>query len=250
MSAPFRLRGLAAACLVVSSALLVSACGTEQERVTAAAPAQPTGTTSASPSGSASPRLTDDQAERQKLVPAAKVTWDKAAQAAVGEVQQSKLAEMELTWAPSGAEASASPSGQASGSASPSPASPSPAGPSPSGSPGAQTPVWENTVVTQDGTAHKVWVDAVSGQVIRSEQDPDQDADDKSEWAARLKAATVTPQQAVQAAQGRAKGTVTAAELDDNVWKVDIVDTGNWDKTTVGVSATDRKVVSEDVDKD
>ncbi|MEU6483134.1 PepSY domain-containing protein [Streptomyces sp. NPDC046887] len=247
MSAPFRLRGLAAACLALSSALLFTACGTEQERVTAAAPAQPTGTTtgSASPSGSASPQLTDDQAEREQLVPAAKVTWDKAAQTALGEVPQSKLAAMELTWAPPGSEASASPSGQASGSASPSPASPSP-----SGSPGTRTPVWDNTVATADGTATHVWVDAVSGKVLRTEPEADQDADEKSEWAAALKAATVTPQQAVQTAQSRAKGTVTAAELEDNVWQVDIVDTGNWDKTTVGVSATDRKVVSEDVDTD
>ncbi|PRH78313.1 hypothetical protein C6N75_15605 [Streptomyces solincola] len=239
MSAPFRRRGLVAAGLAVSSALLVTSCGAEQERVTAAAPAQPTGTVSASPSGSASPRLTDDQAQRQQLVPAAKVTWDKAATTALGEVPQSKLVEMELTWAPPGASASPDAS-----------ASPSPASPSPSGSAGAQTPVWDNTVAAADGTVTRVWVDAVSGQVIRSEPEPDQDAEDKSELAARLKAATVTPQQAVKTAQGRAKGTVTAAELDDETWKVDIVDTGNWDKTTVGVSATDNKVVSEDVDRD
>ncbi|MET9255537.1 PepSY domain-containing protein [Streptomyces sp. NPDC048182] len=240
------LRSLAVSCALGSSALLLTACtnaDTTRSSVAEAAQTEsPSGSASASPSGSTSPSasqsLTEDQADRKALVPMAKVSWDKAAGTAVKEVSGGKLVEMELKRAPAMASASA-------GSASPSMASPMPS---------QGSPVWENKVATSDGTLHLVWVDAVSGKVLRSQTDPDQDADDKSEWSDRLSKAKQTPQQAVQAAMGRAKGTVTAAKLDEDdqqlMWAVDIVSTDTWDKATVDVDATNGKVLREDVDTD
>ncbi|MFC8587994.1 PepSY domain-containing protein [Streptomyces sp. NPDC057217] len=253
-----RLRGPAVACLAASCALLLAACGSEQKETTTTsgriAPAQtegtayPSGSPSASPSGSASPRLTDDQAERQRLVPATKVTWDKATEAAVAAVPQGKLVETELTWAPPNATASGS--ATASASASPSVSADASAGASPSAGTGERTPAWHTSVATADGTLHDVWVDGVSGKVISDKPDADQDAEDKQELADRLKRATVTPEQAVQTATQDNKGTVTAVELDDDAWSVDVVDTGNWDKTTYEVSTTERRVLRQEVDRD
>lgn len=259
-----RLRGPAVACLAASCALLLAACGSEQKETTTTsariAPAQTTATTgptatgsaSASPSGSASPRLTDDQAERQRLVPATKITWDKAVQTAVAAVPQGKLVETELAWAPPNATASGSarPSGSATASASPSVSAGATASASPSESAGARTPAWHTSVATADGTLHDVWVDGVSGKVISDEPDADQDAQDKQELADRLKRTTVTPEQAVQTATQDNKGTVTAVELDDDSWSVDVVDTSSWDKTTYEVSTTERRILRQEVDRD
>ncbi|PVC76371.1 PepSY domain-containing protein [Streptomyces sp. CS081A] len=243
-----RLRGPAVACLAASCALLLAACGSEQKEATTTsariAPAQTTatggptatGSASASPSGSASPRLTDDQAERQRLVPATKVTWDKAVQTAVATVPQGKLVETELAWAPPNATASGSATASASA--------------SPSEGAGARTPAWHTSVATADGTLHGVWVDGVSGKVISDRPDADQDAEDKQELADRLKRTTVTPEQAVQTATQDDKGTVTAVELDDDAWSVDVVDTSSWDKTTYEVSTTERRVLRQEVDRD
>ncbi|MFJ3581780.1 PepSY domain-containing protein [Streptomyces sp. NPDC090127] len=237
-----RLRGPAAVCLAASCALLLAACGSDQKETTSTsariAPAQTTASASASPTASASPRLTDDQAERERLVPATKVTWDKATQTAVATVPQGKLVEAELTWAPPGAGASASASATASGSA------------SPAQSPGQQTPAWRTSVAAQDGTLHDVWVDGVSGKVISDKPDADQDSEDKTELTDRLKRATVTPQQAVQTATQDNKGTVTAVELDDDSWSVDVVDTSSWDKTTYQVSSTEPRIIAQEVDRD
>ncbi|AVH93987.1 lipoprotein [Streptomyces cinereoruber] len=253
-----RLRGPAVACLAASCALLLAACGSEQKETTTTsariAPAQTTatggptatGSASASPSGSASPRLTDDQAERQRLVPATKVTWDKAVQTAVATVPQGKLVETELAWAPPNATAS----GSATASASPSVSPGASASASPSEGAGARTPAWHTSVATADGTLHDVWVDGVSGKVISDRPDADQDAEDKQELADRLKRTTVTPEQAVQTATQDDKGTVTAVELDDDAWSVDVVDTSSWDKTTYEVSTTERRVLRQEVDRD
>ncbi|MFF4871811.1 PepSY domain-containing protein [Streptomyces sp. SID5770] len=257
-----RLRGPAVACLAASCALLLAACGSEQKETTTTsariAPAQtestaspsgsPSASPSASPSVSASPRLTDDQAERQRLVPATKVTWDKATQTAVAAVPQGKLVETELTWAPPNATASGS--ATATATASPSVSADASASASPSAGAGGRTPAWHTSVATSDGTLHDVWVDGVSGKVISDKPDADQDAEDKQELADRLKRATVTPEQAVQTATQDNKGTVTAVELDDDAWSVDVVDTGNWDKTTYEVSTTERRVLRQEVDRD
>ncbi|MEU3661294.1 PepSY domain-containing protein [Streptomyces sp. NPDC032940] len=184
--------------------------------------------------------MNEDKAERKALVPMAKVTWDKAADTAVKEVSGGKLVDLELK--KTTAEATASPTG------SPMPSTPNPA-------PSAGSPEWEAKVAASDGTVTRVDIDAVSGKVFRTQVEPGQDADDKKEIADRLGKATQTPQQAVKAATGEAKGTVTGVELDENdqqqvVWAVDVVNTDNWNKTTVGVDATNGKVLSQDVDSD
>lgn len=194
--------------------------------------ASPTGT--GSPTGSPSPtdtatRLTDDQAERKALVPAAKVTWDKAAGTAVGAVSGSKLVEIELTRYESGATASPAPS------------------------PGS--PEWAAEVATQDGTVHMVHVDAVSGKVLRSEPDSDQSADEKRQVADQLGKAKVTSEQAVKTATGKKQGTVTAVQLDKDdsgktIWSVDVVTEDDWNKTTYDVDAAGGKILREQVDRD
>ncbi|ORT61192.1 PepSY domain-containing protein [Streptomyces sp. CB03238] len=225
MTAQLRLRRrivavAVAACAVVATAPLLTACGDEREpRVAAAAPS-PYG----SPRGTASPhRLTEDQAERKALLEATKVPWDKAAGTAVGGVREGKLAEIELKWARS---TIGSPS------------------------PGPRTPEWVSTVAAQDGTAYTVRVDAVSGKVTESRVETGQAPDDKRELADRLSAAKVTPQQAVKTATDRKKGTVAAVQLDDTVWSVDVVTTNDWYKTTYDIDTRTGKIVREHVDRD
>ncbi|MDQ0840983.1 PepSY domain-containing protein [Streptomyces sp. V1I6] len=237
-----RLRAALPACLITCSALLLTACGSEKGSEVSAAAAAPSGspTTTTSPTGTASPtgspsptgtatRLTDDQAERRALVPAAKVTWDKAAGTAVGEVSGSKLVAIELTRAESGSTASPAPS------------------------PGS--PEWAAEVATQDGTRHTVHIDAASGRVLRSQPDREQDAEDKQETADLLSKAELTAEQAVKTATGRKKGTVTVVELDSDdagkvVWSVDVVTQDDWYKTTFDVDAAGGEILREEVDRD
>ncbi|MDX2389289.1 MULTISPECIES: PepSY domain-containing protein [unclassified Streptomyces] len=227
MTTLLRLRALAVG-VAVSSALLAGSCGNAKQPVTAA-PAAPS---SPQASATAGGGLTEDQRERMALIPPARVPWDKAAVTAVGEVPKGRLVEIEL-------EASrGTPAGAASG-------SPSPAG----SAPPAGMPVWDVTVVAEDGTAHDVQVDAVTGKVTRSRVEPGQDEDDKSEVDEQLKAATTTAQQAVKTATDRKPGTVAAVELDDDVWSVDIV-TPDWNKTTYDIDAAKGTVVREHVDSD
>ncbi|MFJ7771229.1 PepSY domain-containing protein [Streptomyces sp. NPDC097107] len=242
------LRSMAVICALGSSVLLMTGCtNADTTRSSVAEAAQttppttsPTNTASATDTASPSPSesLTDDQAERQALVPKAKVTWDKAADTAVKEVPEGKLVDLELK--PTSAEATASTG------------SPSPSMPNPAPSQGA--PEWEAKVAAPDGTVHRIDVDAVSGEVFRTQAE-DQDADDKQQVADWLKQATQTPDQAVKVATDNAKGTVTHVELDEGddqkvMWSVDVVSTDNWDKATVDVDATNGKVLREDVDSD
>jgi uncharacterized membrane protein YkoI len=249
-------RTAAAFCALGTSALLLTACaGAETTRadVAAAAPTSPSAGTGSpsgattSPSGSAtSPSstatsLTDDQAQREALVPKAEVTWDKAADTAVKEVSGGKLTEIELTKA---SDESASPSGSASPDAS-----------SPAAMPSAGSPVWAAKVAASDGTVRDVDIDAVTGKVFRSQADADQDADDKSEIADRLSQADQTAEQAAKAATDKTDGTVTAVKLDENddqklIWSVDVVTTDNWNKTTYDVDASNGEILREHVDKD
>ncbi|EFH32117.1 predicted protein, partial [Streptomyces pristinaespiralis ATCC 25486] len=236
-----RLRAALPACLLACSALFLTGCGSEKgnEVSPAAAPtgsptdtARPTGT--ASPTGSPSPtgtetRLTDDQAERRALVPAATVTWDKAADTAVGEVSGSKLVEIELTRAESDSTASPAPS------------------------PGS--PQWAAEVATQDGTRHTVHIDAATGRVLPSQPEGEQSAEDKRETADRLSKAKLTAEQAVKTATGQKKGTVVAVQLDDDdagkvVWSVDVVTQDDWYKTTYDVDAANGEIQREEVDRD
>ncbi|MFI8949884.1 PepSY domain-containing protein [Streptomyces sp. NPDC053750] len=237
---------MAVICALGGSALLMTGCtnaDTTRSSVAEAAQttppadtASPTNTTTTSPSPSET--LTDDQAEREALVPKAKVTWDKAADTAVKEVPEGKLVELELK--PTSAEATSSTG------------SPSPSMPNPAPSQGA--PEWEAKVAAPDGTMHRIDVDAVSGKVFRTQAE-DQDADDKQEAADMLKKATQTPEQAVKVATDKTKGTVTGIELDENddqqiLWSVDVVSTDTWDKTTLDVDATNGKILREHVDRD
>ncbi|MFG2682219.1 PepSY domain-containing protein [Streptomyces sp. NPDC048392] len=245
------LRSLAVMGALGTSVLLLTACtnaDTTRSSVAEAAPtaspsASATDSTSASPSassGSPSASMNEDRTERKDLVTATKVTWDKAADTAVKEVPDSKLVDLELKRTE--ADATASPTG-----------SPSPSMPNPAPSQGA--PEWEAKVAESDGTVHRIDIDAVTGKVFRTQVDPDQDADDKTQMSNWLDKAKQTPQQAVKAATAKTKGTVTHVELGDNddqqvVWGVDVVSTDNWNKTTVDVDAANGKVLSQDVDSD
>ncbi|AQS71311.1 hypothetical protein B1H29_34445 [Streptomyces pactum] len=242
------LRSMAVICALGSSVLLMTGCtnaDTTRSSVAEAAQTTPpttsptnTATTTATASPSPSESLTDDRSERQALVPKAEVTWDKAADTAVKEVPEGKLVELELK--PTSAEATASTG------------SPSPSMPNPAPSQGA--PEWEAKVAAPDGTVHRIDIDAVSGEVFRTQAE-DQDADDKQQIADWLEQASQTPEQAVKAATDKAKGTVTGVELDENddqqlLWAVDVVSTDNWNKTTVDVDASNGNVLREHVDRD
>ncbi|WP_246430191.1 PepSY domain-containing protein [Streptomyces rectiverticillatus] len=163
--------------------------------------------------------MTEDQAERKALVPAAKVGYDQAAKSAVGKVSGSKLVDIDLKRSAGGA------------------------------------PEWHAKVAAADGTENDVVVDAVSGEVTSSGPEADQDAEDKRKTADRLGKAKVSWQDAASTALGRKKGTITSLGLDDMdngtlVWSVDVVTTNDWNKTTYDVGAADGSVKREHVDRD
>lgn len=228
-----RMRVIASLSAVAASALLLSACGSDDDSTSTATVSasmtpspSPTGSPSSSPSGSSSSTgpLTEDQNERKALVSAAKVGWEKAADTAVAEVAGSKLADIELKGADRGADP-------------------------------LTHPQWVAKVAPADGTAHNVRIDAVSGKVIQSATEADQDADDKRELADRLKRAERTPQQAAKTATDKRKGTVSSIELDDDdsrtlIWSVDVVTSDDWNKTTFDTNAASGKIEREKVDND
>jgi uncharacterized membrane protein YkoI len=226
---PPRVRTALPACLLVCSALLVTGCGSDGGTKGPAAVATPAASPTASPNPTGTgARLTDDQAQRMTLVQAAKVPWDKAAGTATGAVAGSELVGIELRRYKGGATASPAPS------------------------PGS--PEWAAEVAGQNGMVHRVLVDGVSGTVLRSQAETDQDADDMRELTDRLAKAQVTPEQAVRTATGRKPGTVTEVHLDseDNtlVWSVDVVNEQDWSKTAFDIDAAGGEVLREQVDKD
>ncbi|MFF3260139.1 PepSY domain-containing protein [Streptomyces sp. NPDC002932] len=261
-----RLRAAGAACVVLTAALLTG-CGQDSgststgTETSEAARAVPERTTSTSPSPSAT--LTKDQQKRKKLLASTKITFDKAVTTAEGAVKGGKVTELELKGpgksdddTDASASASASTSASASMSASPTGASSSPSGSSasPSASPTATGPEWVAAVVAKDGTEHTVRIDAVTGKVVQSVEDPDQDTQDKSRTAERIAKATQTPQEAAKAATDKAKGTVTSLDLDENdknvlVWSVDVV-AKDYKETTVDIDAASGAVTGEHVDND
>ncbi|MBD9736286.1 PepSY domain-containing protein, partial [Streptomyces sp. H28] len=108
---------------------------------------------------------------------------------------------------------------------------------------------------TEDGTVHRVEIDAVNGKVFRSQAEQDQSADDKQEIVNRLNDATQAPDQVVKAATDKVEGTVTGLELDqdDNdqvMWSVDVVNNDTWVLTSVEVDAGSGEVLREQVDRD
>ncbi|MFD7237266.1 PepSY domain-containing protein [Streptomyces syringium] len=212
---PGRVRGVGALCGLALLLALVAGCGDGDGDGGGSA----TSSTPSAGTATATDRLTEDQAERKALVPSAKVGYERAASAASEKVPGSRLVSEELK--------SAAGAG----------------------------PQWHIEVAAPDGTAHVVRVDAVSGKVLDSRAKADQDDGDKQELADRLGKAKVSPQDAAATALGRTKGTVTAVELDDTdagtvTWSVDVVTTGDWNKTTFDVDATHRKILREHVDRD
>ncbi|MER5259188.1 PepSY domain-containing protein [Streptomyces sp. NPDC002855] len=240
-----RLRLVGALCAVAASAALVTGCGEDgdassAEATSKAAKSVPKEAPSESPTGSAS--LTQDQQERKALLAATKVTYDKAAGTAVDKVPGGKLTDLDLE----GVDDDNDGDDEDDASASPSPS------PSPSGSAGA--PQWVAEVAEKDGTVHDVRIDAVSGKVISSAPEKDQDADDKKETADRLSRVKQSPEQAAKVATDKKKGTVTSVGLDDNdsnalVWSVDVV-TKDWNKTDFEIDAVKGDITREHVDRD
>ncbi len=210
-------RGAGLICVAAVAGALLTGCGSDDGD--AAKTGASTAGRAASPSPTDGSTLTDDQRERQALVPQAKVGYDKALDAAVATVDKSKPVSIELDGTP-------------------------------------DKPTWEAEVATSDGAAHTVHVDAVTGKAGQPQADTDQDQDDRRELADLLKKATVTPQQAAQTATDKTKGTVTSVELDDSdngakvLWSVDVVTTDDWNKTTFDIDATNREILREHVDRD
>ncbi|MDF6022912.1 PepSY domain-containing protein [Streptomyces sp. JH34] len=257
-----------ALCAVALAAALVTGCGQNSGDDTAAETSEaakvlPNQTTSPSGSPSGTASLTQDQTERKDLLSTVKVTFDTAATTAVGEVSGGKLTDLDLEGlddeddasgspSPSGTSSSPSPEGSASPSGTGS-ASPSGSGsPSPSGS--SSSPKWIAEVAEEDGTAHKVTIDAVSGDVIDSAPDADQSDADKKALADQLSQATQTPQQAAKVATDKQPGWVTSVGLDENdskvlVWQVDVV-SKDWNKTTFDVDAAKGTITDQQVDDD
>ncbi|KAB7847839.1 PepSY domain-containing protein [Streptomyces mobaraensis] len=217
-----------AVCGAAAAGLLLAGCGDDGGKAASpSAPGSPSGSrapTVTGPSPAPERPLTTDQAERKALVPAAKADWEQAARAATGDVTGGKLLAVELKRAPDGG------------------------------------PEWHAEVATADGTSHSVVVDGVTGKVVKSSADTDQDSDDKRERADHLKAARLTPRDAATTATGRRKGTVTTLELETSdektggggklIWKVDVVTPNDWNKTTYDIDAADRAVLREHVDHD
>lgn len=250
----------AVVCAVVASAMMTG-CGTDSDSVSASATSEAAkvvphqATTSPSPSTSASPaRLSEEQQKRKDVLDATKITFDKAAKAAVGAVSGSKLVDLELGGLDDdNASGSPSPSGSASPTRSPSPTgSPSPSGsPSPTGS--ASDPEWVAEVAEKDGTAHTVRIDAVTGKVLGTTADDNQDADDKSRLVDMIGKATQTPEQAAKVATAKQKGWVTSIGLEENdddvlVWKVDVVDS-SWNQTDFEIDAAKGTIIAEVTEK-
>lgn len=252
-----RLRVVGALCAVLASAL-VTGCGQDNGDETAAATSEaakviPKQTTTPykSPTGTAA-QLTEEQTQRKELLSTVKVTFDTAAKTAVGEVSGGKLTDLDLEGLDDDSDEGASPSpdGTASPGATGSP-SPSPS-PSPTGS--STGPKWIAEVVEEDGTAHTVSIDAVSGKVIDSIPEAEQSDAEKQELADWVAKAQQTPQQAAKVATDKQKGTVTSANLDENdsqtlVWQVDVV-TKDWKRTTFEVDAANGKILAEEIDND
>lgn len=240
------LRLVGAVCAVVASAALVTGCGEDSAKPSAqttsnAAKTVPKEAPAERPTGSAS--LTQDQQERKALLAATKVTYDKAATTAVDKVPGGKLTDLDLDGVDDD-DNDRDDDDDASGSPSPSP--------SPSGS--AAAPQWVAEVAEKDGTVHDVRIDAVSGKVISSAPDNDQDADDKKEIADRLSRVKQSPEQAAKAATDKKPGTVTSIGLDENdsntlIWSVDVV-TKDWNKTDFEIDAVKGDITREDVDRD
>ncbi|MEU0375215.1 peptidase M4 [Streptomyces sp. NPDC006283] len=111
---------------------------------------------------------------------------------------------------------------------------------------------WDTRIAAADGTAHVVYVDAVSGQVARSRVESDQDSGDKRELVALLNSTKISPQVAASTATGRRKGTVSAIGLENSDggpvrWSVDLM-MNDGGKAVLDIDSATGSVVGEQVD--
>ncbi|MEW2434894.1 PepSY domain-containing protein [Streptomyces caniferus] len=206
-------RAIGLVCAVAATGALLTGCGNSEKDK---APARPV---PASAPASPSTSLNAEQAQRKALIPKAKVGYEQAMKAAVAAVPASEVIAAELKGSPA-------------------------------------SPYWSTAVATTDGTVHSVRVDAVSGKAEQPRSESD-DSGDKQQLAARLSKAKVTAQQAAQTATDKTKGTVTTVELGDAqngsdavAWTVGVVTPDNWNETTYGIDATNRKVLYMHVNQD
>ncbi|MEU2428456.1 PepSY domain-containing protein [Streptomyces sp. NPDC007861] len=201
---------------VAAAAVLVAGCGDGGKDESSAAATKPPAQPVNQPTTGA---LTEDQTERKDLVGAVKTDWEQAADAAVAKVPDGELVEIELKRSDGVME-------------------------------------WDSEVATSDGTSYDVHVDAVTGQVIRSQVEGDQDNEDRQQLADRLSKAKTTAQQAASTATDRKQGTVTSVGLGGGnggaapVWSVDVVSTDDWSKTDFDIDAASGEILRQEVDRD
>ncbi|WP_328383757.1 PepSY domain-containing protein [Streptomyces sp. NBC_00400] len=203
-------RAIGLVCAVAAAGALLSGCGNSDKapQKDAGPPRAVPASAPASPSSS----LNSDQAQRKALIPKAKVGYQQALKAAVAAVPSSKPIAAELKGSPT-------------------------------------SPYWSTAVATSDGTVHDGHVDAVSGKLTQSRTESDSSGD-KQHLAGQLSKAKVTAQQAAETATEKTKGTVTTIELgnaengsDAVAWTVGVVTPADWNQTTYGIDATNRKVL-------
>ncbi|MFF9478462.1 PepSY domain-containing protein [Streptomyces sp. NPDC014733] len=217
-------RTLGAVCAVAAAGALLAGCGSGGKSVSGAPDspevASPAAATSPGGSPNASPgrNLTKDQSERKELFAKTKADYEHALNAAAGAVPHSKPVSTELKGGDGG------------------------------------NPVWETVMATSDGTAHALRVDAVTGKAGKPVTEQ-QKAEDRKALATRLRDATVTAPMAAKTAMAKKSGKVAAVELENAdhgkpVWKVDVVSTSDWKKTTFDVDAKDNKILKEHTDQD
>ncbi|WP_399084377.1 PepSY domain-containing protein [Streptomyces sp. BBFR2] len=224
---PLGPRTLGAVCAVAAAGALLAGCGGGTDKSASGAPDGPgvgspaevtSPATPTSPSSSPSGNLTEDQRERKDLFAKNKTDYEHVLTAAAGAVPHTKPVSTELKDGDGG------------------------------------KPVWETVVAADDGTAHTVRVDAVTGKAGKPVAEQ-QKSEDRKALAKRLRDATVTAPMAAKTALAKKKGEVATLELEDTdqgkgVWKVDVVSTADWKKTTFDVDAKDNKILKEHTDQD
>ncbi|MEV0584378.1 PepSY domain-containing protein [Nonomuraea sp. NPDC050310] len=109
--------------------------------------------------------------------------------------------------------------------------------------------VWEVHLAEPDGTEQQLDVDAASGRVVAGPAAEQDDASDKAELAALVKAATLDYKEAAQkVAEAVPEGRITELNLDSDdgkpVWEADVV-TADGAKREVKVNAKDGTVQTD-----
>ncbi|WP_406725425.1 PepSY domain-containing protein [Streptomyces sp. GD-15H] len=106
---------------------------------------------------------------------------------------------------------------------------------------------WEVDVLGGGDTWYSVWIDPNTGEVLGSETDAEDDAD---EVRAALKGTSVTAEEAAEAAAS--KGTVTSVDLDDDTrgWEVETITSGDDDREWLVDLNRGKVTADEDDDRD